>query len=300
MKQEGFYVGEIYPEYDFYVTGASYTGRPVDNTIMFVTKKVEHLVQNLVGHHNCLVFAEVGIVVSDEIARDNAFVFSEQPQREYIYFANMIYDEKRKRDINRNFTLTEAGYYIGENVQIGKNAYIEPGCVIGHDVIIGDDACILANAVIKNAIIGNKFVCNEGALIGTNGFTMAEDENGNKVRIPTLGKVCIGDCVEIGANDNISCGSAGDTIIEDYVKLDVLVHVGHDAHLYKNVEITACGIVGGFTELEERAYMGLNATTRNRIRLGKNCIIGMGATVTKSVDDNITVVGNPARPFEKK
>ena len=87
---------------------------------------------------------------------------------------------------------------------------------------------------------------------------------------------------------------------EDYVKLDVLVHVGHDAHLYKNVEITACGIVGGFTELEERAYMGLNATTRNRIRLGKNCIIGMGATVTKSVDDNITVVGNPARPFEKK
>ena len=88
-------------------------------------------------------------------------------------------------------------------------------------------------------------------------------------------------------------------VIEDYVKIDVLVHVGHDAHLCKNVEITACSIVGGFSTLKEKSYLGLNSTIKNRLKLGTNCIIGMGANVIKSVPDNCTVAGNPAKPLVK-
>ena len=115
-----------------------------------------------------------------------------------------------------------------------KTAYIEPGCFIGHNVKIGDNARILYGSVIKNAVVGDNFLCNEYALIGANGFNMAEDLDGNKIRIPSLGYVIIGNNVEIGAYNNISCGSGGDTIIEDWVKIDAHVHLGHDVHLKKN------------------------------------------------------------------
>lgn len=165
---------------------------------------------------------------------------------------------------------------------------------------IGDNARIYAGSVIKNSIIGNNVIVNEKAVIGANGFTMANDEDGNKIRIYSLGKVIIGNDVEIGTNDNISRGSGGDTIIEDSVKLDALIHIGHDVHLHKNVEITAGAVIGGFVDAQEGAYVGINAVVRNRVTLGSNSFIGMGATVTKSVNNGVIVVGNPAKPFDKK
>ena len=143
------------------------------------------------------------------------------------------------------------------------------------------------------------FLCNEQAVIGANGFTMATDRNGNKLRIPTLGGVRIGNHVEVGAHDGISCGSSGNTIIEDYVKLDALVHIGHDVHLEKNVEITAGVIIGGFCTLGEEAYAGINSCLRNRRTIGSNVTIGMGTTVIRDIPANTTVVGNPARELKK-
>lgn len=294
-----FNIHELYPQFDFCVTGTSYTGNPVDGTAMFVTKKVEKLVENLLGHKKCLVFAETGISVANEILNENAFVFCENPSLEYAKFANILADKKFAEERNKQYTLTN-GYFIGEDVQIGTNAYIEPNCVIGHGVKIGDNAKILAGSIIKNATISNDFYCNENAVIGAESFTMAEDENGNKLRIPALGKVVIGNNVEIGVCDNISRGTCGNTIIEDFVKLDVLVHIGHDAHLHQNVEITAGCIVGGFDDIAEHAYLGINSAVKNRLNVGKNVVIGMGATVIRNVEDNTTVIGNPAKKLIKE
>ena len=69
--------------------------------------------------------------------------------------------------------------------------------------------------------------------------------------------------------------------------------------MHKNTEITAGGIVAGFVEIGSHAYLGINSSIKNRISLGENCIVGMGANVTKPVEANITVAGNPARPFIK-
>ena len=198
------------------------------------------------------------------------------------------------------FNLTSGGYYVSEDVNIPDDAYIEPNCVIGPDVQIGKNARIFAGAIIRRTTIGNDFIANENSVIGANGFTMTEDEEGNKFRIPTLGRVIIGNHVEVGAHDNISCGSGGDTVIGDYVKIDALVHLGHDVSLQKNVEITAGGVIGGFGKLGEHSYVGINAVLRNRINVGENAVIGMGSVVTKLVEANITVAGNPARLFIKQ
>ena len=296
-----FNVKEINSNYDFSVTGVSYIGNPKSHTAMYVTKKVEYLLKNLQGMKDCLIFVEDGIEVSDKLREGNCFSFSNNPQRAYGEFVQLFDQIRQEQERRRKYRLAPEGYYIGENVTIGENIYIEPGCVIGHDVVIGKNARILAGTVVKNAIIGDDVLVNENATIGAFAFTMAEDERGNKFRIPALGKVRIGNHVEVGPQNNIACGSNGDTIIEDYVKLDGLVHIGHDVYLCKNVEITAGGIFSGFVHAGEHAYTGVNVCIRNRISIGENCAIGMGATVVSNVAPNTVIAGNPAtEDFRKK
>lgn len=294
-----YFVNKLNADYNFTVDGVSYIGNPKMNTAMYVSKKVAHLVKNLEGFRNCLVFAEEGIEVTDKLKQQNCFVFSENPQLSYARFVSELAREKYNIDCKRKYKLTDSGYYLGENVHIGCNSYIEPGCLIGHDVVIGSNATILAGSTIKNAVIGDEFFCNENAVIGSTSFTMYEDENGNKCRIATLGKVIIGNYVEIGACNNVAAGGCGDTIIEDYVKLDGLIHIGHEAHLHKNAELTAGIIVAGFADIGESAYIGINSSIRNRISVGSHSIIGMGSNVTRSVEAKKTVVGNPARLYIK-
>ncbi len=293
-------VKQIVKDKTFDIYGMSYIGDPRSNTAMFVTKKVAGLIDSLKKVKECLVFAENGIDIPQELNDKHAFCFSDRPQLEYATFANNFAKERFKEEKNIAFIMQPGGFYLSEDAVISEGVYIEPGCVIGPDVQIGKKATILAGSVIRHATIGNDFLANQCAVIGANGFTMAEDDDGNKIRIPTLGRVVIGDNVEIGAHDNVSCGSGGDTIIEDNVKIDALVHIGHDAHLCRNVEITAGGIIGGFDTLGEHSYVGINAVLRNRINVGENAVIGMGSTVTKSVEPNVTVAGNPAKLFVKK
>ena len=285
--------------HSFIVNGTSYIGKPRSNTAMFVTKKVGHLIDSLDSVKECLIFAEDGLYVSDDLQKRHCFLFSHNPQCEYANFTSDLFFEEEKKNSSIEYECLNYGIYVSSSAIIGKNAYIEPGVVIGPGVTIGDNARIYSGAIVKNALIGDNITINEKAVIGANGFTMASDENGNKIRIYSLGKVVIGDNVEIGAHDNISRGSSGDTIIEDYVKIDALIHIGHDVHLHRNVEVTAGAIVGGFVDVKEGAYIGINSVIRNRISLGEYSFVGMGATVTKSVENGITVVGNPAKPFQK-
>ncbi len=294
----GFSVREFSDKHDFEIQSVSYAGRPLNNTAMYVTKKVEYLLNNLSAVRECLVFVEDTVVVPPELCDRHVFVKTPMPQKEYAAFVSRMDQERMRRDRQRKYTLTEGGYYLGENVTLGENVVIEPRCLIGHDVVIGDGALIKSGATIKHARIGKNFIAGENCTIGTSGFTMADDENGDKIRIPTLGGIIIGDDVEIGCLTNVSCGSAGNTVIEDHVKVDALVHIGHDVQLHRNVELTCGTVLGGFDELHEGTFVGLNATLRNRITAGKRARISMGSVVTKSVPDDTTVTGNFAIPHE--
>jgi UDP-3-O-[3-hydroxymyristoyl] glucosamine N-acyltransferase len=286
--------------YNFNVYGVSYAGEPRDNTAVYITKKVAKLINNLYSVKNCLVFIEDTIEVTEDIKALHCFVCSNKPANDYVNFANKLFRQIDSRNKSRKFTLTEQGYYIGENTTIGKDSYIEAGCFIGHDVVIGDRAQIFSGAKIITANIGNDFIARHNCTIGTPGFTMTEDEDGNKVRIPTLGGVKIGNNVEIGALSNISCGSAGDTWIGDYVKTDSFVHIAHDDTIGKNTEFAAGVVISGFNRIGENVFFGVNSTTRNRITIGNNCMIGMGAAIMSDVPDGAFMLGNPARQMPKK
>ncbi len=280
------------------IQGVSYVGNPKPNTAMYASKKIQRLLLNLNHVDSCLVFVETGSEIPDEALEKNCFVVTDNPQGDYTVFAAKYSSKLIEAERNKKYTLADGGYYIGEDVSIGNNAYIEPGCMIGHGVKIGDNAVILGRSVIKKATIGDNFLCNEGAIIGTNGFTMANDSDGNKVRIPTLGRVEIGNNVEIGTNNNICCGSAGNTIIEDHAKLDALVHLGHDVHIRKNAVIAAGSILGGFVDAGEKSFIGLNATVKHSIKVGDKALVGMGSSVVLPVKPETTVIGQMAKPFK--
>lgn len=288
-------VNEINSNYDFEINGASYAGCPHDNTMMYIGKKVEYLINNLSHVKDCLVFVQDTTDVPKKLFEKHCFVFSSNPQLAYAEYASIYYNELFNEEKKMKYTFTPEGYYVGENVAIGEGSYIEPGVLIGHNVTIGKNAVLLSGAKIKHAIIGDNFLCNENAVIGNNCFTMAKDEMGNLIRIPSLGRVIIGNDVEVGACDDVAIGACGDTILKNNVKLDSLVHIGHEAILEENAEITAGVVVGGFARIGGGTFVGINSAIKNRLDVGESCIIGMGSTVTKSVDDTITVAGNPAK-----
>ena len=276
--------------------GTSYAGEPRDNTFMYIGCKVAYLIECLNGSKNCLVFTETGISVPERVAENNIIVYTNTPQYDYAIFATEYDRRIQKKNRNRQYKMIN-GSYIGENVSIGEESYIEPGCLIDHDVVIGRNALILSGSRIRNAIIGDNFICNENAVIGDSSFTMTKDPNGNIIRIPSLGRVIIHNNVEVGACNNITSGACGDTILEDNVKLSGLIYIGHEAHIRKNTQMTPGVTVTGFVDMGENSYVGAGAQIKNRLKLGNNSFIGIGATVIRNVDDCSTVVGNPAYPL---
>jgi UDP-3-O-[3-hydroxymyristoyl] glucosamine N-acyltransferase len=164
-------------------------------------------------------------------------------------------------------TTIEAGAVVAENCRIG------PGCVIGKNVILGEGTRLLANvSVCHDTQIGCRNILHPGAVIGADGFGLANDR-GEWVKVPQVGKVILGDDVEVGANTTIDRGAIGDTVIEDGVKLDNLIQIAHNVHIGAHTAIAACAAVAGST------------------RIGKHCAIGgaVGIVGHLEIADNVTV-----------
>ena len=166
---------------------------------------------------------------------------------------------------------------------------------------IGDNAVIGSNVTIVNrVIISEGTEIRSGVVIGhDDSISYTEDAHHNKFPIRHFGGVWIGRNVMIGENSTVCRGTLDDTYIGDGVRLDALTQVSHNCRFEKNsVAVGGCRFFGSVT-VEEGAYL-VGALVRNQCRIGKEAVVGMGAVVIKNVENNQTVVGNPARPFVKK
>jgi UDP-3-O-[3-hydroxymyristoyl] glucosamine N-acyltransferase len=289
-------VKEFNEKYEFLITGATYVGLPKPNSVLFIGKKLEALIHNLNQAYHCLVFIDKEMIVPEIYKEHNCIVISDNPPKDYALVANRIWQERQKKNQLREYTFTSQGYWIGDNVILESNVSIQPGCFIDHDVVLGTDTIVLSGARISNAKIGQGCLIKQNAVIGGMGFTMSTDEDNHRIRIPSLGKVSIGNSVEIGSFSTICCGTGNDTVIFDYVKIDDHVHIGHDITVNQNVEIAAGAILGGYSVIGENCFIGLNTTVKNRIKIAEGSYLGMGSVVTQDIGmNNSTVFGNPAR-----
>jgi UDP-3-O-[3-hydroxymyristoyl] glucosamine N-acyltransferase len=164
---------------------------------------------------------------------------------------------------------------IGRRARVGERVRIGAGCSVGDGTAIGDDTRLAANVTVYHGCsIGERCIVHSGAVIGADGFGMAEDA-GRWIKIPQVGAVVIGADVEIGANTTIDRGAIGDTVIEDDVKLDNQIQVAHNCHIGAHTAIAGCvGIAGS-------------------ARIGRNCKIGGAAMIAGhlTIADNVTISG---------
>ncbi len=177
---------------------------------------------------------------------------------------------------------------IGADVILGENVVIEPACVIENGVSLGDNTRLEPRVTIKHhAVIGQNCTIYSGAVIGAEGFGYAEethaDNNKNWVKIPQIGRVLIGDHVDIGANTTIDRGALDDTIIEDGVKLDNLIQIGHNCRIGAHTVIAGCVGVAGSAVIGHHCKIGGAAMILGHLTIADNVTISPGSMITRSI-----------------
>jgi len=186
---------------------------------------------------------------------------------------------------------------IGKNVKIGKNSVVGANTVIEHDVCIGANCIIGSNVVLKNSIIGNEVVIQDGCNIGQKGFGFIPLKN-NNLKIPHIGRVLIHDKVEIASGCTIDRGSVDDTEIGQNTYLDNQVHMAHNVKIGANCMIAGQVGFAGSSTIGDNVSIGGQAGISGHLKIGNNVKIGGGSGVIKDISDNQIVMGYPAIPFK--
>lgn len=185
---------------------------------------------------------------------------------------------------------------IHPTARAGREVSIGEGCVIGPFVIIGDGTRLGHHVVVGAAVrIGHRCTIGSHAVIGEEGFGLAKDGDGPYVRIPHLGSVVICDDVQIGALSSIAAGTIEPTVIGQGVRIDDQVFIAHNCQIGENVVIIACAEVSGSVTIGRNSWIGPNASIRDKVSIPADSLIGMGAVVTKTLEEPGTYAGSPAR-----
>lgn len=176
-----------------------------------------------------------------------------------------------------------ANCYVGPDVRLGEGVSIGPGCVIDSGVHIGANSRLAANVtVLHECQIGQQAVIHSGVVIGGDGFGQANDQ-GIWLKIPQIGRVIIGDDVEIGANTAIDRGAIEDTVIGDNVKLDNLIQVAHNVHLGAHTVVAAATAIAGSARIGKHCTIAGMVGIAGHIEIADNVTITAMSLVTHSI-----------------
>ena len=186
---------------------------------------------------------------------------------------------------------------VGAGTKIGARCAIMAGCSIGAGVTIGEDALLHPRVVVyHDCVLGNRLIAHSGAVIGADGFGIAMDE-GRWLKIPQIGRVVIGDDVEIGANTTIDCGALDDTVIEDGVKLDNQIQVAHNVRIGAHTAIAGCVGIAGSTTIGRHCRIGGSAGILGHLQIADHVEISSFTLVGKSIREPGSYTG--LFPFSK-
>ena len=188
--------------------------------------------------------------------------------------------------------------FVGKNCKIGKNTIIGNSSTIEHDVVIGENCTIGSHVALKNSIIGNNVVIQDGCKVGLKGFGFIPLKDKN-LRFPHIGRVLLKDHVELGANCTIDRGSIGDTVIGKNSFLDNQVHVAHNLKIGKNCMIAGQVGFAGSSIVGDNVSIGGQAGISGHLKIGNNVKIGGGSGVVKNIPDGTVVMGYPAVPLKE-
>ncbi|HET7364641.1 MAG TPA: UDP-3-O-(3-hydroxymyristoyl)glucosamine N-acyltransferase [Burkholderiales bacterium] len=219
------------------------------------------------------------VIVGPEAEADTARprIVADNP---YVYFARV------SQLFNPRVTQppgVHAAAVVAKSARLGARVSIGAGCVVGEGVEIGDDSCLYPRVVIyANCTLGKRVIVHSGAVIGADGFGIADD-NGRWVKIPQIGGVRIGDDVEIGANTTIDRGALDDTLIEEGVKLDNQIQIGHNTRIGAHTAIAGCVGIAGSADIGRHCTFGGAAMILGHLKIVDHVNISAGTFISRSI-----------------
>jgi UDP-3-O-[3-hydroxymyristoyl] glucosamine N-acyltransferase len=172
---------------------------------------------------------------------------------------------------------------VARGARLGARVSVGAGCVLGEGASLGDDSCLYPRVVVyPGCAIGARAVVHSGAVIGADGFGIAQ-QDGRWIKIPQIGRVVIGDDVEIGANTTIDRGTLDDTVIEDGVKLDNQIQIGHNARVGAHTAIAGCVAVAGSADIGRGCTIGAAALILGHLRIADGVRVSAGTVISRSI-----------------
>jgi UDP-3-O-[3-hydroxymyristoyl] glucosamine N-acyltransferase len=194
--------------------------------------------------------------------------------------ASAIIDSSAKIDPS---VMIAANCVIGKNTTIASGTIIKANTVVGAGVQIGQGCLIHPNVTIYDECqLGNQVVIHSGAVIGSDGFGF-ENEKGKWEKVPQLGRVIIGDSVEIGANTCIDRGALKDTIINRNIILDNLIQIAHNVEIGEGTAIAGCSAIAGSTKIGKYCLIGGSSRINGHIEITDKVTLLGGTNVVQSI-----------------
>ncbi|MDR2902700.1 MAG: UDP-3-O-(3-hydroxymyristoyl)glucosamine N-acyltransferase [Lactobacillales bacterium] len=232
---------------------------------------------------------------------------SKDPHRSYGLVASLFYPQEIEGFVSPKAfidpsaeigegTRIEFGAYIGKNVRLGKKCSVGPNAVIGDGVVMGDGCIVGANATVSHCIAGNKVYIYPGAHIGQDGFGFAMSPQKGPQKVPQLGRVIIGDDVEIGSGTTVDRGAMNDTEIGSGTRIDNLVQVAHNVKLGKCcIMVSQVGIAGS-CEFGDFVVAGGQVGFAGHLKIGTGAQIAAQSGLMNDVPAGGIFMGSPAVP----
>ena len=235
------------------------------------------------------------VIVSPHLAltaqKRGAYITTDQP---YVYFALLTQFWKQQHAPKTTVSIHPSAV-VDPTAVIDKTALVGPLCVVEANVCVG------ANTVLKSlvtlgegCVVGNNCILHSGVVIGADGFGFAPQKSAlglSWVKIEQLGAVKIGNDVEIGANTCVDRGALHDTVIEDGVKLDNLIQIGHNVRVGKHTVIAASTAVAGSTEIGAYCMIGGSVSIAGHLSIAPHTEISGASVVIHSIHKAGTYTG---------
>jgi UDP-3-O-[3-hydroxymyristoyl] glucosamine N-acyltransferase len=257
-----------------------------------------------------------GNFASGEVHHIKPLIIAKQPRLSFAKAAEVLCPQRRADSgIHQTAAVRESARVgkavtvgphavISENVDIGDHSAIGASVFVGAGVRIGNGCDIKANVTIyPGTTIGSRVIVHAGTVLGSDGFGFVRDEaNGRYTKFPQVGRLEIGDDVEIGANCTVDRGALDATVIGRGTKLDNMVHVGHNVRIGEDVVIAAQTGISGSAVVEDgvviAGQVGIadHVTIESGAVLGAQCGVPSGKVIRGK---GILFWGTPARPIRQ-
>jgi len=232
----------------------------------------------------------VNLENSKEVPSSTIAIICEEP---YLFlakisklFAPNVIEMDGEKPLIGGGTKVMPNVYIGKDSVVGSDCTIMAGAFIGDNVKIGNNTIIYPNVTIyRDCKVGNDCIIHAGTVIGSDGFGFANTKDGKYIKIYQNGNVIIGNDVEIGANSAIDRAVFNSTIIEDGVRIDNLVHIGHNCKIGRGSILVGQVGLSGSTTLNPYVIMGGQSGTAGHLEIAPFTTIAARGGVTKSITE---------------